>query len=128
MGGSIVFLGDPFPMPSPQGLGCANGGDFSKNLSSQRLGLYSQSPAQIVIEVHSPATELFSQHPILLAKVVNDLPWAVVHPPGNSDQHKSERVDPSLRIPNPLSRPPSRITEPVHLYGDPVFGPYGIYR
>jgi CRISPR-associated protein Csb2 len=69
---------------------------------------------------------LFSKHPILLAKVVNDLQLAVVHPPGNSDQHKPERVDPSLRIQNPLSRPPSRITEPVHLHGDSVFGPYAV--
>jgi hypothetical protein len=52
----------------------------------------------MVIEAHSPVTELFSKRPILLAKVFNDLQLAVVHPPGNSDQHKPERVDPSLRI------------------------------
>jgi hypothetical protein len=74
----------------------------------------------------SANTSLFSKHPILLAKVVNDLPLAVVHPPGNSDQHKPETVDPSLRIQNPLSRPPSRSTEPSYLYADPVFGPYGV--
>src|SRR5262245_44446617 len=57
---------------------------------------------------------------------VNDLQLAVVHPPGNSDQHKPERVDPSLRFQNPLSQPRSRSTEPPHLHADPVFGPYGI--
>jgi hypothetical protein len=31
--------------------------------------------------VHSPATELFSKHPILLAKIFNDLQLAVVHHP-----------------------------------------------
>jgi hypothetical protein len=50
----------------------------------------------------------------------------VVHPPGNSDQHKPERVDPSLRFQNPLSRPRIRSIEPPHLHTDPVFGPYGI--
>src|SRR5215831_8676268 len=47
----------------------------------QRFGLYGQSPALMVIEAHSPVTELFSKRPILLAKVVNDLQLAVVHPP-----------------------------------------------
>jgi hypothetical protein len=96
MGSSIVFLGDQFPMPSQQSLGRDNAGDFGKNLSSQRFGLYGQSPALMVIEAHSPVTELFSKHPILLAKIFNDLALAVVHPPGNSDQHKPERVDPGL--------------------------------
>src|SRR5215469_13177448 len=108
MGSSIVFLSDQFPVPSQQGLGCDNAGDLGKNLSSQRFGLYGQSPALMVIEAHSPVPELLSKHPILLAKVVNDLQLAVVHPPRNSDQHKPERVDPSLRVQNPLSRPPSQ--------------------
>src|SRR5215472_13537414 len=103
MGSSIVFLGDQFPMPSQQGLGSDNAGDLGQNLSSQRFGLYRPISALIVIEAHSPVTELFSKRPIFLAKVVNDLQLAVVHPPGNSDQHKPERVDPSLRIQNPLS-------------------------
>src|SRR5215471_13528728 len=126
MGRSIVFLGDQLPVPSQQGLGCHNAGDLGKNLSSQRFGFYSQSPALIVIEAHSPATELFSKYPILLAKILNDLPLTVVHPPGNSDQHKPKWVDPPLRIQNPLSRPRSRSTEPPHLHADPVFGPYGV--
>jgi hypothetical protein len=54
--------------------------------------------ALIVIEAHSPATELFSKHPILLAKIFNDLQLAVVHPPGDGDQQKPEWVDHSLRI------------------------------
>src|SRR5215471_5530060 len=128
MGSSIVFLGDQFPMPNQQGLGSDNAGDLGQYLSSQRFGLYGQSPALMVIEAHSPVTELFSKRPILLAKVVNDLQLAVVHPPGNSDQHKPERVDPSLRFQNPLSQPRSRSTEPPHLHADPVFGPYAVAR
>src|SRR6516225_8676276 len=105
MGSSIVFLRDQFPMPSQQGLGCDNAGDFGKNLSSQRFGLYGQSPALIVIEAHSPVTELFSKHPILLAKILNDLQLALVHPPGDGDQQKPEWVEHSLCIQNLLSPP-----------------------
>src|SRR5215468_11821413 len=108
MGCCVVLLGDQLPMPSQQGLRGDHAGDLGKSLSSQRLGLYGQSPALIVIETHSPITELFSQHPILLAKIFNDQQLAVVHPPGDGDQQKLEWVEHSLRIQNPLSRPPSR--------------------
>ena len=69
--------------------------------------------------------QLFSKHAILLAKIFNDLQVAVVHPPGDGDQQKLEWVEHSLRIQNPLSRPPSRSGEISHLHADPVFRPYG---
>src|SRR6516225_6870521 len=105
MGSSVVLLGDQLPVPGQQGLRRDNAGDLGKSLSSQSFGLYGQSPALIVIEAHSPATELFAKHPILLAKIFNDLPLAVVHPPGDGDQQKPEWVEHSLCIQNPLSRP-----------------------
>src|SRR5262252_5369699 len=81
MGSSVVLLGDQLPVPSQQGRRRDNAGDLGKSLSSQRFGLYGQSPALIVIEAHSPATELFSKHPILLAKIFNDLQLAwFIHP------------------------------------------------
>src|SRR5215467_702509 len=102
MGRSIVFLGDQFPVPSQQGLRRDNAGDLGKNLSSQRFGLNGQPPALLVIEAHSLATELFSQHPILFAEILNDLQLAVVHPPGDSDHHKPEWVEHSLSLQSPL--------------------------
>src|SRR5215469_1957617 len=111
MSSSVVLLGDQLPVPSQQGLRRDNAGDLGKSFSSQRLGLDGQSPALIVIEAHSPITELFSKHPILLAEIFNDLQLAVVHPPGDSDQQKPEWVEHSLRIQNPLSRPPNRSGE-----------------
>src|SRR5215471_10637647 len=124
MGSSVVLLGDQLPMPSQQGLRRDNAGDLGKSLSSQRFGLYGQSPTLIVIEAHSLATELFAKHPILLAKIFNDLQLAVVHPPGDGDQQKLEWVEHSLHYQNPLSRPPRRSSEIPHLHGDPVSGPY----
>src|SRR5215471_4344505 len=126
MGSSVVLLGDQLPVPSQQGLRRDNAGNLGKSFSSQRFGLYGQSPAVIVIEADSPITELFSKHPILLAKIFNDQQLAVVHPPGDSDQQKLEWVEHSLHIQNPLSRPPNRSSETSHLHADPVFGPYEI--
>src|SRR6516164_10127165 len=83
MGSSVVLLGDQLPVPSQQGLRRDNAGNLGKTFSSQRLGSYGQSPALIVIEAHSPDTQLFSKHPILLAKIFNDLQLPVVHPPGD---------------------------------------------
>jgi Lrp/AsnC family leucine-responsive transcriptional regulator len=108
MGSSVVLLGDQLPVPSQQGLRRDNAGGLGKNLSSQRFGLYGQSPALIVIEAHSPVTELFAKHPILLAKIFNDLQLAVVHPPRDGDQQRLEWVEHSLRIQNSLSRPRTR--------------------
>jgi hypothetical protein len=102
MGSSVVLLGDQLPVPSQQGLRRNNAGDLGKSSSSQRLGPYGQSPALIIIEAHSPATELFSKHPIFLAKIFNDLQLAVVHPPGDGDEQKPEWVEHSLRIQKPL--------------------------
>lgn len=57
------------------------------------LGLSCQSPALMVIETQSPIAELLAKDPVLLAKVVNDLQLALIHPPGNGDQQKAEWVD-----------------------------------
>ena len=52
-----------------------------------------------------------AKHSILFAEIFNDLQLVVVHPPGDGDQQKPEWVEHSLRIQNPLSRPPSRNSE-----------------
>jgi hypothetical protein len=33
-------------------------------------------------------TELLAENPVLFAKVINDLQLALVHPPGDGDQHE----------------------------------------
>jgi hypothetical protein len=101
MGSSIVLLGDQFPMPSQQGLRRDNGGDLGQNLPPQAFGPDGQSPALIVIEAQSPSTELLAQNPVFLAKVVNDLQLALIHPSGNGDHHKPEWVENSLDLQRP---------------------------
>jgi hypothetical protein len=58
----------------------------------------------MVIETQPPIAELLAKHPVLLAKVVNDLQLALIHPPGNGDQQKAEWVENSLGFQSPLSR------------------------
>src|SRR5215831_6546391 len=128
MGRSVVLLGDQLPVPSQQGLRRDNVGDLGKNLSSQRFGLYSQSPALIVIQAQSPAAELLSKNAILLAKVINDLQLVLVHPAGDRDQQESEWVKDCRDPQSPLSRARGYSREPSQIHADPVFGPYGLHH
>src|SRR5215469_7918695 len=92
MSSSVVLLGDQLPVPSQQGLRRDNAGNLGKSFSSQRLGLNGQSPALIVIEAHAPITELFSKHPILLAKIFNDLQLAVVGGGSSTRRQRSAKI------------------------------------
>jgi hypothetical protein len=66
--------------------------------------LRERQAALVVIEAHSPAAELLSKNAILLAKVINDLQLALIHPAGDNDQQESEWVKDSLGLQSPLSR------------------------
>jgi hypothetical protein len=76
----------------------------------------------MVIEAQSPIAELLAKDPVLLAKVVNDLQLALIHPHGN--QQKAEWVENSLRF---ESLSPLRADgKPSRIHADPVSRPYGI--
>src|ERR1035437_9535304 len=51
---------------------------------------------------------------------------ALVHPPGDGDQHEPEWVENTLRIQSSLSRPPGCGRKPSQIHADPVFGPYEV--
>jgi hypothetical protein len=123
---SVVLLGDQFPVPGQQGLRRDNGGDLSQNLPPQGFGSNGQSAALVVIEAHSPAAELLSKNAILLAKVINDLQLALIHPAGDSDQQESEWLKDSLGLQSPLSRARGYSREPSQIHADPIFGPCAI--
>jgi hypothetical protein len=127
MGLSVVLLGDQLPVPSQRGLRRDDAGDLGKNSLSQRFGLYGQSP-MLVIEAHSPVTELFWKHSILLAKIFNDLGLAAVHPAGNSDPHKPEWSSTLCVFKTDFRDQPSRSTEPPHPHANPLFGPRPFHR
>jgi hypothetical protein len=49
-------------------------------------------------------TELLAENPVLFAKVINDVRLALVHPPGDGDQHEPERIQDSWHLVSSLSR------------------------
>src|SRR5450759_4087184 len=87
---AVVLPGNQLSMPGQQRLGRDNRGHLGQNLPSQSFGLGRQATALVIVEPQPTAIELLAKHPVLLAKVVNDLLLALIHPPGNGDHHKPE--------------------------------------
>jgi hypothetical protein len=82
----------------------------------------------MVTETKSAIAELLAKHPVLLAKVVNDLQLALVHPSGNGNQEKTECVENSLGFQSFKAhyRQYEAMVEPSQTHTDPLFGPYGV--
>src|SRR5262252_9501925 len=97
----------------------------ARTLRPNVLALTANLPALVVIEAYPPAAELLSKNAILLAKVINDLQLALVHPAGDGDQQESEWVKDSLDLQSPLSRAQRYSWEQSQIQADPVFGPFG---
>jgi hypothetical protein len=97
-------VGDQFSMPGEQGLGRDNRSYLPQHLPSQPFGLGCQSTALVVIEPQSAPTQLLAKNPVLLAEVIQALPLALVHPPGDGDQHEPERIQDSRHLVRSLSR------------------------
>jgi len=54
--------------------------------------------ALVVIEPHSAPAYLLATNPVLLAKVINHLQVALVHPLGDGHQHEPERIQDSRNL------------------------------
>jgi hypothetical protein len=89
---TVVFLCYQLSVPGQQRLGCDDCGHLGQQFSSESFGLSGQPAALVIVEPQSSSAELLSQNAILLVKVVNDLQVALVHPPGDGNQHKPEGI------------------------------------
>ena len=79
-------------------LGCVfrcprdHGTHFLQKPSCQSLGFHGQSTALIVVKPKPTWAELLAQNPVLLAQVIDDLVFPLVHPSGHSDQYETKRI------------------------------------
>jgi hypothetical protein len=67
----------------------------AKSSRPSPLALAAKRPALVVVQPHRLPAELLTQNPVLLTQVIDDLQLALVHPPGNGDQHEPERLQDS---------------------------------
>ena len=86
-------LSDRLPMPSQQGLGSDDGGDFTKDATAKHLGLGCQASALIVVQTGSFSSELLAEHPVLLPQVIDRVALLLAQPSGDRNQQQSKRAE-----------------------------------
>jgi hypothetical protein len=76
--------------------------DFHEYLSTQAFRLGGQPAALLVCQPESPFPQLLTQDAILFAQVFDDVRLTLVHPAGNRDQHKPQRIQSFRPLETPL--------------------------
>jgi hypothetical protein len=79
-------------MPSQQGLGSDDGGDFAKDATAKHLGLGCQAAALVVVQTETLVTEMLSQRSILFTEIIDGVPLLLTQPAGDRNQQQSKRV------------------------------------
>ena len=79
-------------MPCQQGLRSYDGGHFCQQPSSQRPGSDGQTAALIVGEAKPPRAELTAKDSVFLPQILNGVLLPLIHPSGNGQEQKAERV------------------------------------
>jgi hypothetical protein len=74
----------------------------SRKPSCQPLGFHGQSTALIVVKPQPTFAQLLAQNPVLLAQVIDDLVFPLVHPSGHGDQYEMKRIRSRLAEPESL--------------------------
>ena len=72
---------------------CAGGFGLRNRVVYDGLAIHGRLALQTLRQASRNFAELLAKHAVLLAKVVNDLQLALVHPSGNGDQQKTEWVE-----------------------------------
>ena len=88
----VVLLGDQGPVPRQQRVRRHNRGDVPQHAPFECLGFRRQSSALRVGEPDTSGPELFPQHAVLLLKIIDDIALLLVHPTGERDENKPQRV------------------------------------
>ena len=104
MGGSIVLMGDQFPLPRQQRLWRSDRGDMRQKHMTKSFRLSRQTSTLVVVEPKPLPTKLFLEDPILFKKMVQGKLLLLVRPSGHGVQQGPNCVENSLRPQCLLSR------------------------
>ena len=87
-------------MPSQQGIRGDDGGDLSKQLVAELLGLDCQTAALLVAQPKAPGPDLFAQDAILFAEIVDDVLLLLIEPAGEGNGRRivEDRVALGVRL------------------------------
>ena len=99
-----------FPVPCEQRVRGDDAGQTVQHGSSEHLGPHCQPSALVVGEPQTPSTQLFAQHPVLLAEIVDHILLTAVDKARDSDNEKLQEeavpdAQPTLAL-HPLDHGP----------------------
>ncbi len=89
---AVILAGDQFPVPTGQGLRRGNGRDFGQHPSSHQPSFGGEAAALIVCEAKSSFAQLSPEYPVFFPQVFDRVLLLLIHPPGNNEQQKAERI------------------------------------
>ena len=97
-GAAIVFLGDQSPVPTQDRLRGDDARDLRQDPPAEFVTAHSESTTLGVRQAKRPRAQVFSEDPILLPEIVDQIVLVTVHPASEREDEELQRRRHSLRL------------------------------
>ena len=97
-GAAIVFLGDQSPVPTQDRIRGDDARDLRQNPPAEFVTAHSESTTLGVRQAKRPRAQVFSEDPILLPEIVDQIVLVTVHPASEREDEELQRRRHSLRL------------------------------
>ena len=117
-GAAIVFLGDQSPVPTQDRIRGDDARDLRQDPPAEFVTAHSESTTLGVRQAKRPRAQVFSEDPILLPEIVDQIVLVTVHPASEREDEELQRRRHSLRLLGKLDQHRPSLGR--------FFAPYGI--
>ena len=97
-GAAIVFLGDQSPVPTQDRIRGDDARDLRQDPPAEFVTAHSESTTLGVRQAKRPRAQVFSEDPILLPEIVDQIVLVTVHPASEREDEELQRRRHSLRL------------------------------
>ena len=97
-GAAIVFLGDQSPVPTQDRIRGDDARDLCQDPPAEFVTAHSESTTLGVRQAKRPRAQVFSEDPILLPEIVDQIVLVTVHPASEREDEELQRRRHSLRL------------------------------
>ena len=119
-GAAIVFLGDQSPVPTQDRIRGDDARDLRQDPPAEFVTAHSESTTLGVRQAKRPRAQVFSEDPILLPEIVDQIVLVTVHPASEREDEELQRRRHSLRLLGRLDQHRPSLGR--------FFAPYDIYQ
>ena len=119
-GAAIVFLGDQSPVPTQDRIRGDDARDLRQDPPAEFVTAHSESTTLGVRQAKRPRAQVFSEDPILLPEIVDQIVLVTVHPASEREDEELQRRRHSLRLLGRLDQHRPSLGR--------FFAPYGVDR